>query len=547
MAGNGLRGLGAPYTFSAGKRPSSDQRRRSDFPGQRRRLVIDPKPTLGTGPSHHSTKRYEDQQKRTPLATLKSPAKPPSGSFAFPSPSGNRLPGDGSLVPSALPTWGLRGIQDQLQKPAWDADTPLEDLYSRFFGSPKEHALPDADGSPRPKVPRLSASPVLTAASAAGSEAPVPGSQLVLIDPKGKERPQGQPHTFSAVPTDVTYVDDVPQSPPAYRVLTDEHSKGLLSSAQKQVIFDSGGNSTLGEGAFGTVFRAQSTRALCMAAGHSKTDVAIKRSKVSKSDFKINGQRRTIMPLLMASVKSPYLNLPIISGRDHQGRELEVFPLMRGNLNSILPGIYSHIRQIDPKSELAALHILITALQHTAKGLDFMHTCENGTVVHRDLKPDNILLGDELIFKISDFGCAISEESLAAGCDGDKGAQWYASPEASRISARPNRSIDIFSLGMIIVEFLALGNPNPKVPEAYDEMLYPPTLTYIVEAAKGEEPEAIKQALNKIARLCLMDPRERPTAKALAEAMESLLPEKARKDARVLFSRLLDTHCPVAH
>ena len=49
-----------------------------------------------------------------------------------------------------------------------------------------------------------------------------------------------------------------------------------------------------------------------------------------------------------------------------------------------------------------ALHLLSVAVQ-VAQGMKFLHSCKHA-VVHRDLKPQNVLLNEHMVAKIADFG-----------------------------------------------------------------------------------------------------------------------------------------------
>ena len=92
-----------------------------------------------------------------------------------------------------------------------------------------------------------------------------------------------------------------------------------------------------------------------------------------------------------------------------------------------------------------------------AGGLDYAHskTDDSGrpmNIVHRDVSPQNVLLGDDGSIKLCDFGIAKAESRLAQTRVGEvKGKLAYMSPEQCGIGDVDRRS-DIFTLGIVLYE-----------------------------------------------------------------------------------------------
>lgn len=87
-------------------------------------------------------------------------------------------------------------------------------------------------------------------------------------------------------------------------------------------------------------------------------------------------------------------------------------------------------------------------LYDAAMGIDFLHS---HNVLHRDIKPDNLLLGNKGQAKIADFGLATTP--LAHGFAGGAGTEFYAAPEVFGKNLASVAS-DIWSLGATFIHFL---------------------------------------------------------------------------------------------
>ena len=92
-------------------------------------------------------------------------------------------------------------------------------------------------------------------------------------------------------------------------------------------------------------------------------------------------------------------------------------------------------------------------LRQAGKGLGYAH--ENG-IVHCDVKPQNMLVSDLGILKITDFGIARAMDSISHDERYDVvwGSPYYLSPEQAR-GLPPSPATDVYSLGVIAYQMLA--------------------------------------------------------------------------------------------
>ena len=90
--------------------------------------------------------------------------------------------------------------------------------------------------------------------------------------------------------------------------------------------------------------------------------------------------------------------------------------------------------------------------------------CHSGDLVHRDLKPSNLLLNEECLLKVADFGLARSLRALQKGEESASvltdyvATRWYRAPEILLGSTSYTKAVDMWALGCIIAEMF-IGKP----------------------------------------------------------------------------------------
>merc|ERR1711904_195847 len=109
-------------------------------------------------------------------------------------------------------------------------------------------------------------------------------------------------------------------------------------------------------------------------------------------------------------------------------------------------------RVIRSEQPLSMLHIQ-TFLYQILLGLQYIHAAN---VIHRDLKPGNILVNQNCTMKICDFGLArLEPETGYAGFMTEYVVtRWYRAPEIMLSCQEYTKAIDIWSVGCIFAELL---------------------------------------------------------------------------------------------
>ncbi len=98
--------------------------------------------------------------------------------------------------------------------------------------------------------------------------------------------------------------------------------------------------------------------------------------------------------------------------------------------------------------------------EQIAQGLAYAH--EQG-IVHRDIKPGNVMMNEAGLVKIADFGIAAAADEISVTATGQVlGTPEYMSPEQARGDELDGRS-DLYSLGMVLYELLTGRTPFKSI------------------------------------------------------------------------------------
>ena len=208
----------------------------------------------------------------------------------------------------------------------------------------------------------------------------------------------------------------------------------------------------LGEGQFATVYKANDTEfnkdkgedAVAAHAGVVDPDaiVAVKKIKLGSRAEAKDGINRTALREIKLLQELSHDN--IISLRDVFGYQSSI-SLVMDFMDTDLEVIIK-----DTTLVLAPANIKSYVLQ-TFLGLEYLH---NNWVLHRDLKPNNLLVNRKGIVKITDFGLAKAYGSPNRQYTHLVVTRWYRAPELLFGARIYGTGIDIWAMGCILAELL---------------------------------------------------------------------------------------------
>ncbi len=128
------------------------------------------------------------------------------------------------------------------------------------------------------------------------------------------------------------------------------------------------------------------------------------------------------------------------------------FLIMENALNGTL-------RMRHPKGSCVPIETVVSYVKQIADALQYIH---EHNLVHRDVKPENILLGAREELLLSDFGImAVAHSTGSLVEQGFAGTVAYMAPE--QIQKRPRRESDQYALGITVYEWLCGTHPFEKV------------------------------------------------------------------------------------
>ncbi|RIQ13198.1 protein kinase domain-containing protein, partial [Jiangella rhizosphaerae] len=174
------------------------------------------------------------------------------------------------------------------------------------------------------------------------------------------------------------------------------------------------------------------------------------------------------------------------------------------------------------------------ALEVTESVLSALAAAHRAGIVHRDVKPENVLVGNDGRVKVADFGLARANSTSSKTTRGLLGTVSYISPEQA-LGERATPRSDVYSAGIMLYELLTGKTPHEgptdfvivrshiddDVPPPSEAVPLPPAVDDLVLTATAREPRlryadaeaflaAVRSARATIAGLPLPAPADDP-------------------------------------
>ncbi|OQV19449.1 Cyclin-dependent kinase-like 2 [Hypsibius exemplaris] len=204
-----------------------------------------------------------------------------------------------------------------------------------------------------------------------------------------------------------------------------------------------------------------------------------------------------------------------------------VFEYMDKTLLDVIQEAPKKLLGCGPRTRLFCFQLL--------RALAFIHS---KNFVHRDVKPENILIGSNNVLKLADFGFAIKNSHPGQRYSTCIATRWYRAPELLTGDYYYGRGVDVWAAGAVMVEMI-LGQPLAAGANDAEQIVktielvgdFPPHM--LSRTRRKDLPTAVKNPIPLFAGLdtlltgqpdlyvslikfCLIpDPQKRPGADAL--------------------------------
>lgn len=270
--------------------------------------------------------------------------------------------------------------------------------------------------------------------------------------------------------------------------------------------------SQLGSGGMGRVYRAHDTRL--------DRDVALKFLPPSLGADRDAEERLRQEARAAAALEHPNVCTIHEIGEADDGRQFIAMSCYDGET------LKERLRRVSLSvEESAAIAVQV------ARGLAAAHS---RGIIHRDVKPANVMLGADGTVRLLDFGVAVAMRRSMTMTPATPGTIAYMSPEQFRGEALDSRT-DLWSLGVVLYEMLAGVRPfrGSNVPSLIHAILHEEAQT--VATRRPEVPDALARVTE---RLLQKDPTARYSGAAeVLEDLHHALPSRTERNRTAFLTK----------
>ncbi|HKD99630.1 MAG TPA: bifunctional serine/threonine-protein kinase/formylglycine-generating enzyme family protein, partial [Planctomycetota bacterium] len=260
----------------------------------------------------------------------------------------------------------------------------------------------------------------------------------------------------------------------------------------------------LGEGGMGVVYAARQESL--------DRDVALKVIRPEHLFFESSRERFRREALTLAKLRHPNI-VTVLAAGEEQGVAYLAMELVAGK------GLDDVLSEASARGETPATRWVLERMLEVARALEAAHAVG---VVHRDVKPSNVRIGEDGRARLLDFGLARSASASVSVAGGFRGTPHYAAPEqVDPARGEIGPPTDVYGLGVTLYECV-----TGRAPFAGD------TSEHVMRQVLTEEPPSPRRLVASISRdleaviqkAVEKEPARRyASAKALADDLEALL------------------------
>ncbi|MCA9322092.1 MAG: serine/threonine protein kinase [Planctomycetes bacterium] len=208
---------------------------------------------------------------------------------------------------------------------------------------------------------------------------------------------------------------------------------------------------------------------------------------------------------IISRLQHPHI-LPVFDAGEAQGRLYLAMQLIEAGT------LYERLEAYDEAGDDVPMELILRVIRQVGSGLDYAHQMG---VLHRDVKPMNVLVDDRFHCFITDFGIGKLMDQ-GSHTRGIKGTPWYMSPEQC-LGEVPDSRSDLYALGVMLYEMVVGIKPftsenttaillmqvkeQPRIPETTRRDISPALRGVILRSIAKQREDRFPSAQELVAAL----------------------------------------------